>query len=241
MSFKSRKIRFVHMLLKRPAQRVEGGIHYLALKEKKSSLPTAMVLDLRSQGVLILDVTGHAQACNETSSWLRRQRLHSGSQVVHNLPATNNAIETQNDVIKRLSRASSGEKPFLLPHHVLAATKLSDVINRAQLRMHVTQDLSALALPKAPSGTGGGHDVGDMALDHRRKLFALLDQLPSDCRRILFDVCGFEKRLQLIEFEMGWPQRSAKMVLRMALEMVAVRWGIDEVAIGPNSANRKVS
>ena len=238
MAFKSRKARFVHMLLKRPEQRVEGDIHFLTLKGKKCSLPKEEVLDLRSQGVVILDVTGHAHACSETSGWLRRQRLQCSGQEP---TTTNSAVASANDVIKRLSRSTSGEKPFLAPHHVLAAAKVSNVIARAQLRTHVTQDLSALALPKAPGGAGGGHDVSDMAIDHRRKLSSLLDQLPSDCRRILLDVCGFEKRLQLIEFEMGWPQRSAKVVLRMALEMVAAHWGIDEVAVGPNSANRKAS
>ena len=73
------------------------------------------------------------------------------------------------------------------------------------------------------------------AVDARRKLDAVAALLPADCRGVVFDVCGLLKGLQTVETERGWPRRSAKMVLRIGLEQLAVHWGLSAQAQGNES------
>ena len=47
------------------------------------------------------------------------------------------------------------------------------------------------------------------------------------------DVCCYDKGLQAIETERGWPRRSAKLVLRIGLDHLATHFGLAASAKGP--------
>lgn len=242
MSAPAREIKFVKALLRSPQQRQERSLVFLAMNDKACSLPLDNVLQLRAQGVVHIDATGKVIARPEARCWLKRQSLAiTEQQALKQMNATVAPVQSLNDTILRLSKCSGGTRkadaPFLSAHHVLTANRIADLINKAQIRANITQNLDALALPKA-KGARGASEIGDFAIDCRAKLQALLDVLPKDCRRVLIDVCGFEKGLQQIEFEMQWPRRSAKLVLRMALEIAASHWRIDDKAVGPIRAKR---
>lgn len=91
--------------------------------------------------------------------------------------------------------------------------------------------------PRTGSGMAPGvaSDVSDMAADARKALAGIQAELPPDCATALMDICGYEKGLQAVEIERGWPRRSAKIVLRIALEQLAHRLGLTEMASGPET------
>src|SRR5690606_7265941 len=101
---------------------------------------------------------------------------------------------------------------------------------RAHLQPRVTQSFGAL--PRDASRRNGVEDVSEMAATARKWLAELHAVLPADCAGVVLDVCGFEKGLQQGETERSWPRRSAKRVLRSALDRVAEHYGLGPAATG---------
>lgn len=127
-----------------------------------------------------------------------------------------------------LTRAANGEAPFLAGHHMLAAERFHRLFHKAQLRRRVTMHYG----PSTGGGGRGADDIADMAADARKQLNAIHLSLPRDCAEALVDICGFEKGLQAVEMERGWPRRSAKIVLRIALDCLAAQFGLASAASG---------
>lgn len=131
--------------------------------------------------------------------------------------------------IAMLARTRNGEPAFLSSHQIEAVLRIHRLFERAQLRQVVTMRYG----PRISGAQGGsGDNVGDMAIDARARLETLLMDLPSDCGNVLRDICGHEMGIQDVETLHGWPRRSGKIVLRLALDLVAGRMGLSPVAQG---------
>lgn len=120
---------------------------------------------------------------------------------------------------------------FLSPHQIQAAERFSLLFERCHLQAHVTMHYG----PRigGPRRGSGSIDIADTAADARRKLERILAQMPPECAGVVLDICGYEKGLQDVERERGWPRRSAKLVLRIGLDVVARLLGLSEYAQGP--------
>ncbi len=133
--------------------------------------------------------------------------------------------------VLRLATVAKGEC-YLAPHHVEVARRLARLIARACLIQRTTMSYDPTRI-----GACGGRpvqgDLADSAIEARRQLGKMVRQVPRDCWAVLIDTCGFDKGLQQIEQERGWPRRSAKLVLRIGLEQLAALTGLTETAEGP--------
>lgn len=120
---------------------------------------------------------------------------------------------------------------FLLPHHMLAATRLGSLIERSRITPRVTMSYDTA---RVGGGRGGNQmaEVSDTAASARTKVNQIATALPADCWGVVFDVCGLGKGLQLIETERRWPRRSAKLVLRIGLDQLASHFGLSPSAVG---------
>lgn len=126
-------------------------------------------------------------------------------------------------------------KPFLDPTQVEAGERLRRDLERAQLLQRVTATWEA---PTAASrrGADAGVAVSDIAIDARRRLDRVFDALGPELASLLIDVCGYLKGMEKVERERGWPVRSAKLIVRLALERLASHYGIGIEATGPARA-----
>lgn len=132
------------------------------------------------------------------------------------------------DAVSRLSIARP--HPYLAAHHGLAADRLMRLFARANLRQRVTMSYDPTRIGR--QGGAGQGDLADSAADARKTLNRLANDLPADCWAVLVDVCLFDRGLQDIEQARGWPRRAAKLVLRIGLDQIASRFGLDAGAAG---------
>lgn len=140
--------------------------------------------------------------------------------------------------IAMLARPRGSDPAFLAAHHLMAARRIRRLFERTQLRQRTTMTYGPrIGTSRRPENAD---DITDMAADARKALGRLYRQLPADCMDVVIDICGFEKGLQDVEAERGWPRRSAKLVLRIGLDAIARLNGLTETATGPEAPRQRL-
>ncbi|MEO8683860.1 MAG: DUF6456 domain-containing protein [Devosia sp.] len=224
-------VRFVRALLPDHTARIEHGAYAVERRDLVARLNRDRAVQLAADGVLTLTVD-LCLAGPRARAWLATQRGSAGADEIAPpdvVPAT--MISLEESPLARLAAAREGEAPFLLAHQVAAGERVRLLVERARLSPRLTMSYDATRTAGGGGATGPA-DISDSAVDARRKLDDIARLLPADCRGVVFDVCGLLKGLQIVETERGWPRRSAKMVLRIALEQLATHWGLSAEARG---------
>lgn len=114
--------------------------------------------------------------------------------------------------------------PLLAPEHLEAGERLRRDFETAHLRPRVTARWDGV--PAERGGPQGLH-LSERALAARQRVEAALAAVGPDMSGLCLDVCCFLKGLELVESERGWPRRSARIVLDLALARLARHYGLD--------------
>ncbi len=78
----------------------------------------------------------------------------------------------------------------------------------------------------------------DLIIASRQRVRLALDACGPEFSGILLDVCCFLRGLEDVERERGWPSRSAKVVLQLALDRLARHYGLRSDTKGTGAAIR---
>jgi hypothetical protein len=128
-------------------------------------------------------------------------------------------------------RKDKSGRPLLTQTQFQAGETLAQDYVSAQLQPRVTANWSALA-PCARtrrSAPGVGVEMRDAVVAAHRRVSRALEAVGPELAGILVDVCCHETGLDAAEKSAGWPRRSGKLVLDIALTALARHYGL----IGP--------
>ena len=115
------------------------------------------------------------------------------------------------------------------PHQFLAGEKLRGDFTRAHMSPRVT---SSWAAPTGGSSAAGPGEMTDLIIASRQRVRLALEACGPEFAGLLMDVCCFLRGLEDVEHERGWPARSAKIVLQLALDRLARHYGLKGEARG---------
>ncbi|WP_210272813.1 DUF6456 domain-containing protein [Chthonobacter rhizosphaerae] len=129
--------------------------------------------------------------------------------------------------------------PLLSPAAFAAGERFRTDYTVAGLMARTTMNWDALGGPaerRAGGGAGGGLLVTEAAMAARDRVNRALSAVGPELGSVLVDVCCHLKGLGDVERDQGWPLRSGKVVLRMALAALARHYGLAEAARGGEAA-----
>lgn len=130
-------------------------------------------------------------------------------------------------------RKDKSGRPLIAEAAFAAGERLRADYTRAGLMPATRVDLSLPSKGRGrKSGSRGPADILDAALDARDRVNAALGAVGPELSGVLVDVCCHLNGLEQVERARGWPKRSAKLVLEMALSRLARHYGIG-AASGP--------
>ena len=71
-----------------------------------------------------------------------------------------------------------------------------------------------------------GLDVSERAMAARQRVHAALEAVGEELAAILLEVCCLSQGMEAAERRLGWPRRSGRLVLRIALQRLAEHYGM---------------
>ncbi len=116
-------------------------------------------------------------------------------------------------------------RTMISPNQFVAGEKLRADFTRGQMTPRVTSNWAE------PSGgsrgpKGGAGEMTDLIVASRQRVGLAMEACGPEFSGLLMDVCCFLRGLEDVERERGWPTRSAKIVLQLALDRLARHYGL---------------
>lgn len=193
-----------------------------------------------ANGALVLSQAGHA--------WLRRQGAgadpyraqHQLRRMAARTDAAGGGLLQVNDAESPLgwlrNRKDASGRPLIGAAQYEAGERLRADFWRAGMSPRITSN------PGAPppgrrmrrGAADGPAGLTEAALAARQRVEKALDEVGPELSGILLDVCCFSQGLESAERTHGWPQRSGKIILQLALTRLARHYGLLPPALSWN-------
>lgn len=130
-------------------------------------------------------------------------------------------------------------RAFIDGVQLMAGERLRADFTRAQMMPRMTADWSGAGRDPARLGTQPMMNASEAALAAKQRVGRAMEGVGPEFSGLLMDVCCFLKGMERVEQERGWPLRTGKVVLGLALDRLARHYGLSRELRGPNrSATR---
>ncbi len=134
----------------------------------------------------------------------------------------------------RRRRAKSG-RSFISDHGFDAGERLRADFTTGNMMPRVTARWD-MAVASGRQSRAPQPAYGDVVLAAQDRVRSALRSVGPELSGMLVDVCCFLKGLEDVERDRGWPPRSAKIVLSIALDRLAAHYGMSSEAAGPTAS-----
>ena len=111
--------------------------------------------------------------------------------------------------------------------HYMAGERLRGDYERAQLAQRTTMAWDAAPVARSRGGGSSAPDLSGAQLDAKARFQDAIDHAGSGLSDILWRVVCAGEGMREAETALGWPARSGKLVLTLALDRVAAYYRID--------------
>jgi hypothetical protein len=249
----SREARMVLRLIDKPDTRlVEAGSGEWEIESGKArgrsrlTVEDATVGELVGRGWLIREPTGSCRISVAGERWLadasagtedgfgdqhrlvRRSGPSQGRR--HSRGASGPAINEAESPLGWLrSRRDKEGQPLISEAQYNAGERLRVDFTVAQMSPKVTLSWDGCIAPGSRGRSGRRPDsleVNERSLAAKQRFMRALDAVGPEMSGILVDVCCLARGLEAAERSLGWPQRSGKLVLQIALTQLARHYGM---------------
>lgn len=125
-------------------------------------------------------------------------------------------------------RRDRNGQPLLTELQVEAGERLAADFVRGQMTPRVTADWSPTSggAPRRRGVPGHGVELREATAAAQDRFRAGLAAVEPEFADLLINVCCFDARIEDVEKAMNWPQRSAKILLQLALNQLARHYGL---------------
>jgi hypothetical protein len=186
-------------------------------------------------------------------SWLRRRLAEGDGFQEQHQPRASRVIDfegrRQTVVVSEpesplrwlASRKDKSGAPLLAPFQLEAGERLRADYEFAGITARVTSSWNpAAGAGGEASGQNAAAAIQDNVMAARQRVVRALAAVGPELSGVLVDVCCHAKGLEEAEKEEGWPQRSGKVVLQIALTRLARHYGLVSDAQLGHSLRRKL-
>ena len=192
------------------------------LLSEKSVRPTKDCLVLTKDGLLRLKQMLNPEGVGRDGNW----ELKSDT-----VPMTGKAekvvVNINESPLRRLfERKTAQGTSYITAEEFQAGERLRQDFERGQLQPRVSAKLEGAIGGSGRNGSAGNGEISDFAIDARARVNRAIDALGPELSGVAIDVCCFLKGMEATERERQWPPRSAKLMLKAALAVLARHYGI---------------
>jgi hypothetical protein len=136
-------------------------------------------------------------------------------------------------------RKDQDGRPMIDAVQFAAGERLREDFTRAAMTPRIGANLTSPVAHGRRTGGDSAMHFSDFVIAAKERLNRALDAVGPEFSGLLLDVCCFLKGLETVERERGWPRRTSKVVLGLALDRLARHYGLAAKITGRNRAQTR--
>lgn len=136
-------------------------------------------------------------------------------------------------------RKDQNGRPMIDAVQFAAGERLREDFTRAAMTPRIGANLTSPVAHGRRTGGDSAMHFSDFVIAAKERLNRALDAVGPEFSGLLLDVCCFLKGLETVERERGWPRRTSKVVLGLALDRLARHYGLAAKITGRNRAQMR--
>ncbi len=168
------------------------------------------------------------RALSEVDEFQHQHRLSGKRDIVsEGIVISHTTNEGESPLARLRFRQGKNGETYIDDTEFQAGERLRTDFSRGQLTQKLTSNWSVTESEGGSSnGRNGIADLTDTALGARKRTEEAFASVGPELAGVLIDICCFLKGLELVEKERQWPPRSAKLMLKTGLSILARHYGL---------------